>query len=57
MIKLNYKNIFSGGKSSTNDENTKKQKICSKLVEHYRHIENSVEKLDKVVHFLIYCFS
>lgn len=41
--------FFSGGSSPTTDENIKKQAICSKLVEHYRRIENSVEKLDKVI--------
>ncbi|VDK75227.1 unnamed protein product [Onchocerca ochengi] len=35
------------GNNPTNEENIKKQIICSKLVEHYRHIENSVEKLEK----------
>ncbi|KAM3722122.1 Enhancer of filamentation [Dirofilaria immitis] len=42
-----HQSLNSIGNNSTNDENTKKQIICSKLVEHYRHIENSVEKLDK----------
>ncbi|CAG9530088.1 unnamed protein product [Cercopithifilaria johnstoni] len=37
----------SGGNNSTNDENIRKQLICSKLVENYRYIENSVEKLNK----------
>ncbi|VDK73439.1 unnamed protein product [Litomosoides sigmodontis] len=39
--------LDSGGNSSTNDENARKQTICSKLAEHYRHIESSVEKLNK----------
>uniref|UniRef100_A0A5S6PWA6 SH3 domain-containing protein n=1 Tax=Brugia malayi TaxID=6279 RepID=A0A5S6PWA6_BRUMA len=37
----------SNGNNSTNEENIKKQIICSKLVEYYRNIENSVEQLDK----------
>uniref|UniRef100_A0A0R3RGV9 CAS family C-terminal domain-containing protein n=1 Tax=Elaeophora elaphi TaxID=1147741 RepID=A0A0R3RGV9_9BILA len=39
--------LESGGNNPTNEENIKKQIICSKLVEHYRNIENSVDKLDK----------
>ncbi|VDM97944.1 unnamed protein product [Thelazia callipaeda] len=34
-------------RNSTNDENAKKQIICTKLVENYRNIENGVEKLNK----------
>ncbi|VDM12597.1 unnamed protein product [Wuchereria bancrofti] len=44
---MNNENIFSNGNNSTNEENIKKQIICSKLVEYYRNIENSVEQLDK----------
>ncbi|KAL3997792.1 hypothetical protein ACH3XW_12365 [Acanthocheilonema viteae] len=45
---VNQRRSLNGdGNNSINNENIKKQVICSKLVEHYRNIENSVEKLDK----------